>query len=117
MAGYLIARAPSQVRLCFCHEKRPNSYIDKEWQTVRSTLLSDGATVVPARESNGVSPEADLEALRRADLFVQLFHGLDRLDNAKAQLKGEKNPNSKSASGYLASALDLFRHIDRGVPS
>ena len=71
-------------------------------------MLSDRATVVPAPESNGVSPEADLEALRRADLFVQLFHGLDRLDNAKAQLKGAE-AEAKFRTGKAGKPFAILR--------
>jgi hypothetical protein len=80
------SQGPFAGKTVFLARKDTETYIEKEWLTVRSTLLSDGATVVPAAESDKVDPEADSKSLRDADLFVQLFHALDRLEDAKAQV-------------------------------
>jgi hypothetical protein len=81
------SQGPFAGKTVFLARRDKETYIEKEWLTVRSTLISDGATVVPDSESSDASPEADLELLRRADVFVQIFHALDRLDDARAQLK------------------------------
>jgi hypothetical protein len=108
-------QGPFVGKTVFLARKETETFIDKEWQTVRSTLLSDGATVVPAPEGDGGTPETDVEALRRADLFVQLFHGLDQLDNAKAQLKAAE-AEAKLRTGRTGRPLPILRwrrkHID-----
>jgi hypothetical protein len=71
----------------FLARKDTESAIEKEWLNVRAMLLSEGANVVPTPANTDVSPEADVELLQRADLFVQLFSALDSLNDAKAQLK------------------------------
>ena len=102
-------QGPFVGRTVFLARKELETYIDREWQTVRSTLLSDGSTVVPDPErDSGGGPQADVEALRRADLFVQLFHGLDQLDNAKAQLKAAE-AEAKLRTGRSVTSLSILR--------
>jgi hypothetical protein len=81
------SQGPFAGKTVFLARKDAETSIEKEWLAVRSTLLSDGATVVPAMESDKVDPEANRKLLRDADLFVQLFYALDQLEDAKAQLK------------------------------
>jgi hypothetical protein len=81
------SQGPFAGKTVFLARKDIETFIEKEWLAVRSTLLSDGATLVPATGSDTIDPEADSKSLRDADLFVQLFYALDRLDDAKAQLK------------------------------
>jgi hypothetical protein len=91
----------------FLARKGTETYIESEWLTVRNTLLSDGSTVVPTFERNDDRRYTDVELLERADLFVQLFHGLDRLEDAKAQLKGAEAEAElrKSKTGKLLPIL------------
>jgi hypothetical protein len=91
----------------FLARKDTETYIESEWLTVRNTLLSDGSTVVPALERNDGSRDTDAELLGRADLFIQLFHGLDRLEDAKAQLKAAEAEAEfrKSQTGKLLPIL------------
>lgn len=79
-------QGPFAGKTVFLAGKGVDTYVEEEWQTVRRALLGDGATVVPAPERNDVSRQTDLEALRNADLFVQLFY-FDQLDDAKAQFE------------------------------
>jgi hypothetical protein len=60
----------------------PKSYVEEEREVVRKLLVNDGATVVPNETA-----ENDEAAIRKADLFVQLFSEVDSLNGPKAQLK------------------------------
>jgi hypothetical protein len=114
------SQGPFAGKTVFLARKDTETYIEKEWLTVRSTLVSDGATVVPAAESDKVDPEADTKSLRDADLFVQLFHALDRLEDAKAQLKSAE-AEAESRKGKTGRELPMLRwrkkHFDANADS
>jgi hypothetical protein len=99
------SQGPFAGKIVFLARKDTDTYIEKEWSTVRSTLLSDGPIVDPA-ESDG--PDADVDLLQRADMFVQLFHALDRLEDAKAQLKAAE-AEAKSRKSKAGRSLPILR--------
>jgi hypothetical protein len=100
-------QGPFEGKTVFLARKDAETYIEREWQSIRSSLLSDGATVVPS-ETDGATREGDVETLRRADLFVQLFHGLDRLDDAKAQFSAAE-AETENRTGKSSKRLSILQ--------
>ena len=107
------SQGPSAGKTVFLSRKETKSYIDKEWQTVRSTLLSDRATV----SSGPGEQRCDLKLTSKrygVPTCSFSFHRLDRLDNAKAQLQGSRsrsqvqNRQSRQAVCYPAMAKETL---------
>jgi hypothetical protein len=69
-------------KVVFLARTIPRSYVEEEWKVIRKLLVNDGANVVPSEAS-----ESDEAAIRKADLFVQLFSEVDSLDGPKAHLE------------------------------
>jgi hypothetical protein len=67
------------------------SHVEREWQSIKSLLVNDGATVISVEtsERDPAKLQAELDAaIQRADLLVQLFSTRDdSFDQAKALLE------------------------------